>query len=140
MMPFRTLSTAIIMAAALVFATPAGAQQSAFESIINRQIEAFRAGDDQTAFSFASPALQQLFQTPDNFIGMVRRGYAAVYSPRRFNFASTETDPQGRPVQLVEIVDQDGRQWTARYTFEQQSDGTWRIAAVTLEQAAGADV
>lgn len=139
-MEFRTLFAAIIVAAALVSGNPAWAQQSAFESIISRQIEAFRAGDGATAFSFASPSLQRMFQTPDNFIAMVKRGYMAVYAPRRFNFPGTETDPQGRPVQLVEVVDGDGRVWTARYTFEQQPDGSWRIAAVTLEKAPGADV
>jgi len=139
-MEFRTLFAAIIVAAALVSGNPAWAQQSAFESIISRQIEAFRAGDGATAFSFASPSLQRMFQTPDNFIAMVKRGYLAVYAPRRFSFPGTETDPQGRPVQLVEVVDGDGRVWTARYTFEQQPDGSWRIAAVTLEKAPGADV
>ncbi len=139
-MHFRTLLAAITVAAAVGSATPAEAQQSAFESIISRQIEAFRAGDGATAFSFASPSLQRLFQTPDNFIAMVKRGYMAVYAPRRFSFPGTQTDAQGRPVQLVEVVDADGRVWTARYTFEQQPDGSWRIASVTLEKAPGADV
>ena len=130
----------VALAMMLCLSGIARAGSAEFESIISRQIEAFRAGDGQTAFSFASPSLQQLFQTPDNFIGMVRRGYAAVYAPRRFSFPGSETDTQGRPVQLVEVVDQDGRVWTARYTFEKQSDGTWRIAAVTLEKAPGADV
>ena len=139
-MHLRTLIMTIVMAFALMQGAPAQAQQSAFESIISQQIEAFRTGDNEAAFSFAAPALQRLFQTPDNFIAMVKRGYLAVYAPRRFSFPGTETDPQGRPVQLVEVVDGDGRVWTARYTFEQQPDGSWRIAAVTLEKAPGADV
>ena len=139
-MHLRTLFMTIAMIFALMPGAPAQAQQPAFESIISKQIEAFRAGDNEAAFSFAAPALQQLFQTPDNFIAMVKRGYMAVYAPRRFSFPGVETDPQGRPVQLVEVVDGDGRVWTARYTFEKQPDGSWRIAAVTLEKAPGADV
>lgn len=139
-MHMRTLFAAIMMAALLGLGVPVKAQQPDFESIISKQIEAFRAGDGATAFSFAAPSLQQLFQTPDNFIAMVKRGYMAVYAPRRFSFPGTEIDPQGRPVQVVEVVDGDGRVWTARYTFEQQPDGSWRIAAVTLEKAPGADV
>jgi hypothetical protein len=139
MKPTRCLLT-VAVAALLLSAPPAHAGNADFESIISRQIEAFRAGDGATAFSFASPSLQRLFQTPDNFIAMVKRGYMAVYAPRRYNFPGTETDPQGRPVQLVEVVDGDGRVWTARYTFEQQPDGSWRIASVTLEKAPGADV
>ena len=139
-MQMRTLFAAMFMATVLVSGAPAQAQKSAFESIISKQIEAFRAGDGATAFSFAAPSLQQLFQTPDNFIAMVKRGYMAVYAPRRFSFPGVETDMQGRPVQVVEVVDGDGRVWTARYTFEQQPDGSWRIAAVTLEKAPGADV
>jgi len=130
----------ILVAMAICLGSTARAGNADFEAIISRQIEAFGNGDGATAFGFASPALQRMFQTPENFMSMVQRGYAAVYSPRRFSFASTETDPQGRPVQIVEVVDQDGRVWTARYTFEQQPDGTWRIAAVTLDKAPGADV
>ena len=130
----------IFVAMAICLGGMARAGNADFESIISRQIEAFGNADGATAFGFASPALQQLFQTPDNFMSMVRRGYAAVYAPRRFSFSGTETDAQGRPVQLVEVVDKDGRVWTARYTFEKQPDGTWRIAAVTLEKAPGADV
>jgi hypothetical protein len=140
MMHLRPLLAAMIMVAALLSGTSAQARQPAFESIISKQIEAFRAGDNETAFSFAAPSLQLMFRTPDNFIAMVKRGYMAVYAPRRFSFPGTETDAQGRPVQLVEVVDGDGRVWTARYTFEQQPDGSWRIAAVTLEKAPGADV
>ena len=89
-MHLRTLIMTIVMAFALMQGAPAQAQQSAFESIISRQIEAFRTGDNDAAFSFAAPALQRLFQTPDNFIAMVKRGYSAVYAPRRFSFPGTE--------------------------------------------------
>lgn len=130
----------LAMAIMMLTSPAVRAQEPAFETIISQQIEAFRAGDGSTAFSFASPTLQQLFGTPENFMQMVKRGYAAVQSPRRFSFTGVETGSQGRPVQVVEIVDEDGRIWTARYTFEQQSDGSWRIAAVTLEKAPGADV
>lgn len=119
---------------------PALADAGTFQQIISRQIEAFRAGDGSTAFSFAAPQLQMLFQTPENFMAMVSRGYAAVKDPRAFRFGTTSTDDQGRPVQVVEVTDQAGRLWTARYTFAQQDDGTWRIAAVTLEKSPAADV
>ncbi len=92
MKPHRCLLP-LAVAVMMVSAPHARAGNPDHESIISRQIEAFRAGDEEAAFSFASPSLQQLFRTPDNFIGMVRRGYAAVYAPRRFSFASTINGP-----------------------------------------------
>lgn len=139
-MPLRRLTAPIVLVVALLYPASAHAQVSAFESTINRQIEAFQSGDSETAFSFAAPSLQRLFRTPGNFIAMVKRGYMAVYSPQRYAFKGTETNPAGNPVQLVEVIDKQGRIWTARYTFEQQPAGSWRIAGVTLEKAPGADV
>ena len=130
----------LVVALLIVAIHPARADGTAFQQIISRQIEAFRTGDGETAFSFASPFLQMRFLTPGNFLAMVRRGYAAVLDPRRLDFRETATDTAGRPVQVVEIVDSNGNFWTARYTFEHQPDGSWRIAAVTLERASGSDV
>ena len=53
----------------------------AIESVISKQIEAFRADDFATAFTFASPNIRSMFGTPDNFGVMVRRGYPMVWRP-----------------------------------------------------------
>jgi hypothetical protein len=66
--------------------TTAKAQDSAvFEKIISKQIEAFRTGDAQTAFSLASRSIQLIFREPENFIFMVKRQYHPVYSAKWIN-------------------------------------------------------
>lgn len=121
-------------------AVPASANDQRFREIITQQIEALAAGDGETAFDFASPYLQMRFRTAENFLAMVKRGYAAVLDPRKFSFKGISKGSYGEPVQNVELVDRQGRVWTARYSFEQQSDGSWRISGVKLEKAPGADV
>ena len=58
------------------------ADQAAIRSVIAAQIEAFRRDDSAAAFSFASPTIQRIFGTPDQFMAMVRSGYQPVYRPR----------------------------------------------------------
>lgn len=113
--------------------------RSAFQTIISTQIEAMRSGDGVRAFSFASPALTRQFGTPETFMEMVRRGYQAVIDPQSLNFGPVTTELNGRPTQLVTIVDKAGKRWTALYAFERQPDGTWRISGVTLKEVAGVD-
>jgi hypothetical protein len=134
------IATATTIALSPLLAQPVLAEEQRFRQIITRQIEALRAGDGEAAFDFASPYLQMRFRTGENFLAMVKRGYSAVIDPRRFNFKQVTRGSEGEPVQTVEIVDRQGRVWMARYSFEQQSDGSWRIAAVQLEKAPGADV
>ena len=60
----------------ILFIAPAlGQAQSApdaeIRDIITRQLEAFQQDDFATAFTFASPALQGIFQTPERFGDMV---------------------------------------------------------------------
>ena len=97
------------------------------------QLEAFRQGDGQKAFSYASPTIRRTFKTPDNFIKMVRQSYAAVYHPQSFKF---------RPLQLIggaiaqplEVVGPSGAREIAFYFMEQQPDQSWRIAGCVMAQ------
>lgn len=73
---------------ALKMAAPAQAQDSAsaIQSVITSQIEAFKADDFATAFTFASPMIQEIFRNPDNFGMMVRNGYPMVWRPSDVQF------------------------------------------------------
>ncbi len=135
-------ASCVVVLGCLVTGSPAGSAQEpdTLKSIIARQIEAFRTNDAPAAFDFASQQLQSIFQSPDRFVDMVRRQYSPVFRPGKFSFGKTSRQSTGRPVQIVDIVDQRGRAWTATYVFEQHSDGSWRIAAVHLEKQAGRSV
>ena len=83
------------------------ADRAAIRRVIESQIAAFRRDDGPAAFAFATPHIQAMFGTPENFLAMVRRGYAAVYRPRSLEFAELVGD-LARPIQLVQVTGPDG--------------------------------
>ena len=113
--------------------------QAEFRRIIAEQIAAFNADDGNRAFGFAAPVIQQIFQNPDNFMSMVKKGYAPVYRQQSFSFGEVTTEFMGKPTQRVTIVDVNGKLWTALYSLEKQPDGTWKISGCTLVQTPAAD-
>jgi hypothetical protein len=113
-------------------ADPTEAQKQAMQSVVGAQLDAFREGRHNDAFSHAAPSIQALFGDVDNFITMVRRGFAPVYSNKAYNFASSFTDNTGRFAQRVVIDGKDGKRYEALYTLEQLADGSWKITSCTL--------
>ena len=68
------------LAAVFAWALVAGpVQADPIEDVITSQLDAFNARNTERAFSFASPMIKRLFGTPDNFGGMVARGYPMVW-------------------------------------------------------------
>ena len=139
---FQKITGIMIVVSGLFAGTPAGHAQEpdTLKSIISNQIEAFRNNDGVTAFGFASLRLRSIFQSPERFMEMVKRQYGPVYRPENFSFGQTSLETAGQPIQVVDIVDQQGRSWRAFYTFEQHPDGSWRIASVQLEKLPGSSV
>ena len=79
----RAFLLGAILAAASGAAAPAQDTAAQIKEVISDQIEAFRVDDVATAFSFASPAIRDLFGTADRFGEMVREGYPMVWHPGR---------------------------------------------------------
>jgi ketosteroid isomerase-like protein len=98
----------------------------AIRSVIERQLEAFQNEDAISAFAFASPGIQQTFQTPENFLEMVKNYYGAVYRPRSvvFDDLAIVNDTLAQPVLLL---GPDAVPVRALYLMERQLDSTWRI-------------
>jgi uncharacterized protein DUF4864 len=121
---------------ALGLGTPAFAQDRspAIEEVISSQIQAFLSDDFATAFTFASPDLQQFFRTPERFGAMVRNGYPMVWRPSKVEFMSLD-NVEGQLVQRVLIADAQGSYFVAEYTMI-QSDSGWQIRGVRIERAA----
>jgi hypothetical protein len=112
-----------------------GDDQASIRAVVEAQLDAFQADGGRRAFSFASPDIQRMFQTPARFMAMVRQGYQPVYRPREVEFLDV-VDIGDVPTQRVLLVGPDGRVVTAHYAMERQADGTWRIDGCVLEQAA----
>lgn len=124
----RRLFLAVSLSA--VLATGAFAQSTEIEANIAAQIQAFKADDFDTAFTFASPNIQRLFRNPENFGAMVRNGYPMVWRPSDFRFLELR-EIAGALWQKVMIVDGDGRVHILDYQMVQRDDG-WKINGVQL--------
>ena len=112
----------------------AGDDVATAQSVIKAQEEAFGRDDAPTAYSFASPVIQNYFRNPDGFMFMVRNNYAPVYRHRSFEFGLSRI-ADGKIIQEVGIVDADGVVWDAVYTLEAQPDGSLKITACILKKA-----
>lgn len=123
----------LYLLAALMLAAPARADEAAIRSVISSQIEAFQADDFVTAFNYASPAIRQIFKTPENFGTMVRQGYPMVWRPAETNFLSVET-VDGLLWQNVMIRDQSGGLHILEYQMI-QLENEWKINAVRMRKA-----
>ena len=116
-------------------AAGAGAQEAEIRGTIGSQIEAFRADDFDTAFTFATPALRRLFQSPQNFRRMVTQGYPMVWRPAEVRYLDLRAEG-GALVQTVEIIDLEGRRHLLAYRMEPTEEG-WRIGGVQILAAPG---
>ena len=108
----------------------------AVREVIEAQIDAFRKDDAARAFSLAAPGIRETFGSPENFMEMVRNGYAVVYRPKSVVFEAPAVI-DGELVQPVRMTDAEGRGWLALYPMQRQPDGTWRTNGCQLGRLAG---
>jgi hypothetical protein len=124
-----------MLAALLSFTLPAAADDvAAAQGVIRSQEQAFGRDDAAAAYSYAAPALHQLFPRADIFMTMVQNSYAPVYRHKSFEFGEARTEGSWI-AQRVHIIDTNGQGWEAMYTLEQQSDGSYKITGCTLLKA-----
>lgn len=118
---------------ATLAALPAFAQEEPIQSTITAQIEAFKVDDFAKAFSYASPNIHQIFQTPENFGNMVKTGYPMVWHPAQVEMLDLRT-VGGALWQRVRVTDQKGQSFLLDYQMIETPDG-WQINAVQLQRA-----
>ena len=111
-------------------ASAAFGQSAEIEANIAAQIQAFRADDFSTAFTFASPNIQSLFRTPENFGAMVRNGYPMVLRPDEVRFLELR-QISGYWWQKVMVSDAKGLVHILDYQMVQLKNG-WKINGVQL--------
>lgn len=107
--------------------------EPAIEGTIQSQIEAFQADDFEGAFAFASPNIQTMFRSPDNFGSMVKNGYPMVWRPDELRFLELR-EIAGNLWQKVLIRDGAGTVHILDYQMLETPDG-WRINGVQLLRA-----
>lgn len=107
---------------------------SEVRAVITSQLEAFRANDGATAYSFASPTIKSMFGSEDRFMSMVQQGYPPVYRSSNVVFGPMTTYGKGYK-QEVNLSGPDGDSWVATYTLERQDDGSMKITGCTLRKS-----
>src|SRR6266851_5310133 len=127
---------ALLVACLIGLASPAGAADdvAAAQSVIRSQAEAFGRDDAATAYSYAAPAIHDMYPRADIFMEMVQRSFAPVYRHRSFEFGEARVEG-GWIAQRVHIVDANGEAWEALYTLEAQPDGSLKITGCSLLKA-----
>ena len=116
---------------AMLFA-PIGAQaqDASIEDVIANQLQAFNDRDVQEAWQYASPMIQGMFRTPENFGNMVRNGYPMVWDNSDVRFLEQE-EFESRTRQEVLIKGPDGAFYILDYQMIETSQG-WQINGVQV--------
>ena len=109
--------------------------QPQIQTVIENQIAAFKVDNFAVAFSYASPSIQSMFGTAENFGVMVQRGYPMVWRPAEVQFLDLRK-MSGDFWQQVLIRDQAGVRHMVLYRMQKGPDG-WRINGVQLGKLAG---
>lgn len=101
-------------------------------AVIQSQLDAFTSRNVEQAFSFASPMIQGLFQTPSNFGHMVEYGYPMVWDNSEVRFLDRREFQGGDVImQKVMIRDQLGALHILEYQMIKLPQG-WKINGVEL--------
>ena len=109
------------------------AQSADIEATISNQIEAFKMDDFAEAFTYASPNIQSLFQTPENFGRMVTQGYPMVWRPAELQYLELR-EVAGSLLQQVMVTDAAGNVHILEYQMLEFGTG-WKINGVQIVKA-----
>jgi len=122
---------------AMAWAVPCGAEPklgrtdwTAIKKVIRQQLDALRAGDDERAFSYASPGIQGQFGDAHAFMNMVRTRYSPLLDARYTEFLEGAVI-DGVIVQPLRLIAPDNTVLVALYTVERRQ-GAWRINGCQL--------
>jgi hypothetical protein len=130
----RALVLLLVFLIALAAPACAADDVAAAQGVIRSQVEAFGRDDATAAYSYAAPAIRDMFPQADIFLSMVQHSYAPVYRHRSFEFGEARAS-DGQVAQRVHIIDADGVPWEALYTLEHEPDGSLKITGCTLLKA-----
>jgi hypothetical protein len=126
------------LVAAPAFAAPAApgptlpeTDWTAIRQVIDGQLAALKAGDGAKAFTFAAPGIRAQFGTPENFLRMVRGGYAPLLDARYRAFLDGAVI-DGATIQPLRLVMPDNTVLVALYQMQRQPDGRWRIGGCVI--------
>ncbi|MEM7757201.1 MAG: DUF4864 domain-containing protein [Cyanobacteria bacterium P01_A01_bin.40] len=98
--------------------------------LIEKQLQAFKQNDEETAFSLTSPSIQRKFACQD-FMKMIKDKYNAIIEPRSIMFRGF-TLINDFPALVSMIMDRDGSLAQGIFIVQHQQDYSWRIHGYEL--------
>src|SRR5262245_14114628 len=118
----------VLLGAASALAQKLDPDAEAASRIVMQQLEAFRRDDYDTALTFASEEIHQLFDRP-RFEAMVRGGYPEIARSASALITGSERGDGGRLYLLVRVRGANGQAIEAVYEMVLEK-GAWRINGV----------
>jgi len=129
----------VLVVTPLMRANPAGAQPSeiakAAAEPIMKQLEAFRRGDYDAAYVFASTEIKQMFDRMA-FERMVKGGYPEIAQSTSAVVSGTEMGPDGDVLVQLRIRGSNGSGIEALYQMVPERDG-WKVNGVMTRPDSG---
>ena len=138
---FIRLSSAFALVLALCFGSALAADQAdkpVITDTIQSQFDALAKDDFAQAFTYASPLIQQLFGSSQNFGMMVTQSYPMVHRAEDVRFLDLRTIG-GALYQKVQVRDAKGEIFIFDYQMIQNENG-WKINGVQLVTSSGVTV
>lgn len=134
----RVVLALAFMVLALVLPAQAQTEEQAWQSVVSGQIEAFRAGDGETALGFAGAGFRQRFSDPDEFLAaIVATGYGPIVESRSHSFGDFTQVSETLVMQVVHLVGGDRSLYEALYQMGNEPDVGWRVVGVMLRKEPG---
>ena len=100
------------------------------QSIIESQIQAFLDENAELAYSYAAPLIKMKFNSPQEFMYMVKNYYEPVYNPKQFQFLDAKYF-EGAIFHQLQVISQKNESFLATYSLI-QDDGKWKISGCAV--------
>ena len=100
------------------------------QSIIESQIQAFLDENAELAYSYAAPLIKMKFNSPREFMYMVRNYYEPVYNPKQFQFLDAKYF-EGAIFHQLQVISQKNESFLATYSLI-QDEGKWKISGCAV--------
>ena len=98
--------------------------------IIESQIQAFLDENAELAYSYAAPLIKTKFNSPQDFMYMVKNYYEPVYNPKQFQFIDAKYF-EGAVFHQLQVISQKDESFLATYSLI-QDEGKWKISGCAV--------
>ena len=98
--------------------------------VIESQIQAFLDENAELAYSYAAPLIKMKFNSPLEFMSMVKNYYEPVYNPKQFYFIDSKYF-EGAIYHQLQVISQQNESFLATYSLI-QDEGIWKISGCAV--------